>query len=138
MDGHCIYIFGILCAVQAGSIRRIILANEPRLFRQMLERAIKGALGLQVIGEVARSDDLVRILEHTDVQWVIMTLPSNGKIPQMAEYLLHKHPSLNILAVAPDGRNSVKKSMGSHEEIFRNLSLDELIAILREQRGKSR
>jgi DNA-binding NarL/FixJ family response regulator len=113
--------------------RRIILVNGSRFLHEMLKRVIEKTPDLQVVDEVADLTRLSPAIAHTDAQWVIMSLPLDGEIPEVVRSLLIAHPSVRILAMATDGSQVRIKWLESHEEALDDLSLDELIAVLRTQ-----
>jgi len=57
---------------------RVVLANESRLLREMLERVIRKVPDLEVVGHAADPARLPSVLEETDAQWVIVSLLPNG------------------------------------------------------------
>ncbi len=110
--------------------QRVIVANEPRLFREMLRRAINKIPGLAVVGEVADLEALLPMLAETGAEWVIVSLTPSGQMPEGIEPLLVTCPSLRILGVAGDGSRVHIKWVEFHEESLEGLSLDELSALL--------
>lgn len=112
---------------------RIILANGSRFLHEMLKRVIEKTPDLQVVDEVADLTRLSPAIANTDAQWVIMSLPLDGEIPEVVKSLLIAHPSVRILAMATDGSQVRIKWLESHEEALDDLSLDELFAVLRTQ-----
>lgn len=112
---------------------RIILANGSRFLHEMLKRALEKTPDLQVVDEVTNLARLPSAISRTDAQWVIMSLPLDGEIPEVAKSLLIAHPSVRILAMATDGSQVRIKWLESHEEALDDLSLDELFAVLRTQ-----
>lgn len=111
--------------------RRIVLANEPRLLREMLQRVVDKQPDLQVVSEVSDWAELPSTIERTEAQWVILPLLADGKMPAIVDSLLSTSPTLHILAVAMDGSRIKMKCGASEEEWLNNLSLDALIALLR-------
>jgi hypothetical protein len=130
---------------------RIILANESRLLREMLKRAIAKSPHLRVVGEVTDGRHLPSMVGKPDAQWVIVSLQPDGDIPDVAETLLIENPSVTVLAVASDGsqirmgwaqlyeRAIAVASDGSpvkvnwtetHDRLLEDLSLAELITVL--------
>jgi len=118
--------------------RRVILANESRLIREMLERVIKKVPDLEVVGHAADAVRLPSLLEETDAQWVIVSLLPDSKIPAVADSLLAEHSSLRVLAIAVDGSQVKAKWVEPHEKDLGDLSLEELIDILEDGRQDSR
>jgi DNA-binding NarL/FixJ family response regulator len=112
---------------------RIVLVKGSRFLHEMLKRVIEKTPDLQVVDEVTDLASLPPAVAHTDAQWVIMSLPLDGEIPEVVSSLLTAHPSLRILAMATDGSQVRIKWLESHEEALGDLSLDELFAVLRTQ-----
>lgn len=110
---------------------RIVLANESRLWREMLKRVIAKVPDLRVVGEVPDLAVLASVVEQTSAGWVILSLTREGKIPEMAESLLTVHPSIRILAVATDGSQVKMKWLEPHEDELEDWSLNEMIDVLR-------
>ena len=116
---------------------RVILANESRLIREMLERVINKVPDLEVVGHAADAAGLSSLLKETDAQWVIVSLLPDSKIPAVADSLLAEHPSLRVLAIAVDGSQVKAKWVEPHEKDLGDLSLEELIAILEDSRPEN-
>lgn len=109
---------------------RIILAGVPRFLREMLARAFEQAPGLWVVGEVAEMSQLSSAIERTGAQWIVVSLPPDGKMPPTITPLLAAHPSVRVLGVTNDGSQIKMQWVEPHEQTLESLSLDELIAIL--------
>jgi hypothetical protein len=133
--------------------RKIIMVDGSRFLWEMLRRVIAKAPGLQLVDEIIDLASLSSAIEQTGAQWMIVSYPPNGKLPEAVESSLAAHPSVRVLAVAADGSqvkmkwvepresavavaadgSQVKMNWTeSREEILDDLSLDELIAILHE------
>ena len=110
---------------------RVILANEPRLLRGMLRRAIARAPGLRVVGEAENLDELSALLPETGAEWAIVSLWPEGLAPRALQVLLLDQPALSILGMAADGSHAKIARLVTKEEARDGLSLDELLAILR-------
>jgi DNA-binding NarL/FixJ family response regulator len=110
---------------------RIILANGSRFLQEMLKRVIEKTPDLQVVGEIAGLAQLSSTIAKTEAEWVIVSLLPDGKIPEMVESSLIAHPSVRVLALAADGSQVKMKWIEPREKILDDLSMDELIAILR-------
>ena len=110
---------------------RVILANESRLLRGMLRRAIRRTAGLRVVGEATDPADLSVLLSQTEAQWVIVSIWPGGLLPSMVRSLLVDHSSLCILGMASDGSQAKIVCGDLIQETRDGLSLDDLIAILK-------
>lgn len=113
---------------------RVILANEPRLLRGMLRRALARTPGLQVVGEVTDLAELPSLARRCEAQWVVVSTGTEGRIPGAVEPLLVEGAPLCILGMAADGSQAKIVCTGSPEETRDGLSLDDLIAILQRRR----
>ncbi|HLF26706.1 MAG TPA: hypothetical protein VJG32_10240 [Anaerolineae bacterium] len=85
---------------------------------------------MQVVGETVNLVDVLVLLERSDPHWLIVSLLPSGRIPDIIESLLKRHPALHILGVAPDGSRVQIKWQG-HEETHDDLSFEDLVRILR-------
>jgi hypothetical protein len=133
--------------------RKIIMVDGSRFLREMLKRVIAKTPGLQVVDEIVEWAELSAAIERTGAQWVVVSYPPQGKLPEAVESSLAAHPSVRVLALATDGSqvkmkwvepresvvavaadaSQVKMNWAeSREKILDDLSLNELIAILHE------
>ena len=116
------------------SKQRIVLANDSRLLREMLNRVLLKTDRLKVVQEVAEQKDLPAALEQQEAEWVLLSLPADSQIPEWTEPYLKEHPLMRIMTIAADGSWVRVKWMESHEERITNLSLQDLIHILESDR----
>lgn len=107
--------------------KRIILANDSHFFRDAFRRVLEKKPGLQIICEVKDLTELPSVVQKTDPDWIIISLPSNGKISEPVERLLIEYPNIHILAVAIDGSRIRVEWMEHKEKEVENLSLDDFI-----------
>jgi hypothetical protein len=112
---------------------QIVLANEPRLLRSMLHRVFVKMPALEVAGEVNDLSGLSSLIEETEVDWVIVSLSDEGKIPDSVQPLFAGHPSVGIVGMARDGSLIRIQRGGQVENAPSGLSLDQLTAVLLEQ-----
>jgi DNA-binding NarL/FixJ family response regulator len=110
--------------------RRMILANEPRLLRTMLDRALRRIPGLEILGETTDVARLSSMLTQMDPQWVVVSLLPNGKIPGAFRSLLADHPSTGVVGLAADGSQAKIWCAGLLQKKMSRFSLDELLATL--------
>lgn len=110
--------------------RRVLLANRPRLFREMLQRVMQNTLGIDVVGEISDPLALRAAIVDTGAQWVVVSLTASGEMPALVEELLVEFPSLCALGVADDGSHAVIRWAEVHQESLHGLSLNQMIALL--------
>ena len=110
--------------------QRIILANDSRLMREMLNRILLKAKHLDVVQQVTDHEDLPAAIQQQDAEWIILSMPADNKIPDWADTYLQKHPNVRIMAVSPDGSRVNLKWLDKREQNFPNPTLQELIDLL--------
>jgi DNA-binding NarL/FixJ family response regulator len=132
---------------------KIIMVDGSRFLREMLKRVIAKTPGLQLVEEITDLANLSTAIEQTGAQWMVVSYPPDGKLPEAVESLLAAHPSIRVLALATDGSQAKMKWVEpresavavaadgsqvkmnwteSREKILDDVSLNELIAILHE------
>lgn len=118
-------------------IRVVLLANRPRMFREMLHRALDRIPGAQLILETERPQQVPGILARVEADWLIITLTAQGKLPKPVEEAIEQNPSLSVLGFSEDtGHVEVQMKVHSNKDRERrhyslnDISLLELLSIL--------
>ncbi len=111
----------------------IIVANEPKLLRDMLKRVLNKPADLQIVGEAKDWAGLSSALNTLEVQWVIVSLQTDGNLPEALQPLLLAHPQVGFLALAKDGSRLHMKSAALPSHQLDNPTLPDLLALLRHQ-----
>jgi len=114
------------------SNKRIILANESRLLREMLNRIFHKSKHLHVVQQISGLENLTDAIQQQNAEWIILTLPEDNKIPDWTDSYMAKHPFVKILTVSPDGSSIKMKWLAKHEQDYSDLSLQDLIQMLEE------
>ena len=112
------------------SEQRIVLANGSRLLRDMLKRILFKSKTLEVVREVADQKELLSVIEHTNPEWVILSLSYDNGVPAWVDTYMANHPSVRFIALAADGSKIKMKWLEIHEQELSGISLKELIHIL--------
>ena len=110
--------------------QRIVLANGSRLLRDMLKRILFKSENLQVVREVTDQRELSSAIEHSNPEWVIVSLSFDNGVPSWVDNYIAVHPSVRFMAVAMDGSKVKMKWLEIHEQELNGLSLSDLIHIL--------
>ena len=85
--------------MEAKKILQVVMANKPRMLREMLGKVIGRSSGVNVIGEVINSERLPLIVELLRPDWVVLSLSPGGSLPAIAKVLRDIRPDLGILAI---------------------------------------
>ena len=80
---------------------RILMANQPKLMRELLVEMLEEESWIEIVGEVARESEIRELVRKTAPDLLVVTAGEPGIRPAICEELLKEFPSLRIIAVAP-------------------------------------
>ena len=86
---------------------RVLIANRPRLMRELMVETISDQTDIEIVGEVSDDSDLRSAIEETRPDFVIVALDKQNRLPPACDSVLREHPQLKIIAVAPDRNSSM-------------------------------
>jgi chemotaxis response regulator CheB len=86
---------------------RILVANRPKLMRELLLATLSEQTWIEVVGEVAENSDLYACVDKTAPDLLVIDAEEPGKRPYICDALLRQHPALRIIAVAAQENYSV-------------------------------
>ena len=110
-------------------IKRVILANDSRLLRDLLRRVIAKADHLEVVQEVMQPEQLAPAIEHFDPGWVILSSPESRCPQDWIESWLLRYPSVGFVILSAD-HSRIKIQRLDAEEDLTHLSLNDFIEAL--------
>ncbi|MDQ3005048.1 MAG: hypothetical protein M3R47_06645 [Chloroflexota bacterium] len=110
--------------------QRIILVHGSRLLADMLHHVICKADHLEIVREVNWYAELPAVIEGTDADWVLMSLPFDTSFPTWVDDYIATHPYIQFLSIFVGSGRVGLKSLGSPEEQLEDPSLEDLIHIL--------
>jgi DNA-binding NarL/FixJ family response regulator len=87
---------------------RVLVANRPRLLREVLVTTLEDQPWIEVVGEASENDDLSNLVDKSSPDLLIIALDDPAKRPPICDALLQTHPNLWIIAVAPDKNCSMR------------------------------
>lgn len=97
------------CATNRGSHReknvnrvRVLVANRPRLMRELVITTIADQPDIEIVGEVGDEGDLTEAVEQARPDVLILTMDKPEKRLSQCGFLLGRHPEMRILTLAPD------------------------------------
>ena len=112
------------------STKRVILANDSRLLREMLNRVIHRADKLEVVQEIPNQEELPPAIERFDPEWVIVTGRQSEFGYSWLEECVAQYPSVRFIVLSPDHAGIKLTSRDSDEQDLTNVSLKDFIHIL--------
>jgi chemotaxis response regulator CheB len=81
---------------------RVLVANDPRLFRELVVSTLSKHAGIKIVGEAKNEKDVPSLVAETKPNVLLIALDESRRRPFMCDQLLHKFPGLRIVAVAPN------------------------------------
>jgi chemotaxis response regulator CheB len=86
---------------------RILVANRPKLMRELILATLADEPGIEIVGEVADESELRERVRHTSPDVLVIALDEPTKRPAICDTLLRDRPGLRIIAVASQENCSV-------------------------------
>jgi AmiR/NasT family two-component response regulator len=86
---------------------RVLVANQPRLMREMVIATISDQPDIEIVGEVVNEDDLNDVVEQTMPDVLILSLEEPERPLGKSGFLLGRYPKMRILALAPEKNRGV-------------------------------
>ncbi|MGB2673265.1 MAG: hypothetical protein WA621_14455 [Candidatus Acidiferrum sp.] len=81
---------------------RVLVANRPRLMRELVLSTLSEQAGISIVGEVENEQDVPSQVEETKPDFLLIALDESQRRPPLCDQLLRKFPRLRIIAVAPN------------------------------------
>lgn len=79
---------------------RVLVANQPRLLRELMLSTFADQPDIQIVGEVANESEISERVSTTSPNFVVIALDDPNKRPAICDDLLREHPNLRVIAVA--------------------------------------
>ena len=86
---------------------RVLVANRPRLMRELVRAVIADQPDIEVIGEVQDESQLAEAIEDAQPDILILALDEADKRVAQCGFLLGRYPQMKILALAPERNRGV-------------------------------
>lgn len=82
---------------------RVLLANRPRMLREVVQRQLEQQPGIEVVGEETDPLAVIALVGKRSIDAVILTAPPHGQDPPLCRVLLEEHPRLVVLGISTTG-----------------------------------
>jgi chemotaxis response regulator CheB len=86
---------------------RILVANQPKLMRELILATLAEEPGVEIVGEVSDEKDIRQMVRDTSPDVLVIALDEPAKRPHLCDTLLRDNPGLRIIAVASQQNYSV-------------------------------
>ena len=77
---------------------RVLVANRPRLMRELVLATIAEQPDIEIVGEVGDEGDLTEVVEQVRPDVLILSMEEPEKRPSQCGFLLGRYPDMRILA----------------------------------------
>ncbi len=81
---------------------RVLVANHPRLMRELILTTFAEQPDIEIVGEVAEESEIFESVKKTLPNFVVIALDQPGTRPRICDELLREHPEVRVIAVAPE------------------------------------
>ena len=85
---------------------RVLVANRPRLIRELVMETISDQPDIEIVGEIQEEAEIESAVDKTRPDFLIVALDKSDRLPAVCQPILEHHPQTRVIAIAPD-RNSV-------------------------------
>jgi len=86
---------------------RVLVANRPRLMREMVIATIADQPDIEIVGEVTDETELNDMVEQTQPDVLILALEEPERRLSQCGFLLGRYPRMRILALAPEKNRGI-------------------------------
>ena len=86
---------------------RVIVANKPRLMRELVMEIISEQPDIEVLAEVQNDPDIYRAVDERRPDFLIIALDASDVRPTICDTLLQDFPKMRILALSPNRNCSI-------------------------------
>jgi DNA-binding NarL/FixJ family response regulator len=79
---------------------RILVANRPKLMREVILAALAEHPGIEIVGEVSDEAEILEHVRDKRPDLLVIALDDTEQRPPICDRILREHPDLRIIAVA--------------------------------------
>lgn len=79
---------------------RVLVANRPRLIRELVMATISDQPDIEIVGEVEQESELDLAVERAQPDFVIVALDRLNHLPKVCQSILEQHPRMRVIAIA--------------------------------------
>ena len=81
---------------------RVLVANRPRLIRELIMATISDQPDIEIVGEVPEESEIEMAIEQTHPDFLIIALEKSDRLPGICQTTLRRHPEMRVIAIASD------------------------------------
>jgi len=99
---------------------RVLVANRPRLMRDLVLATVSDQPDIEVLAVLEDDSKIAQAVAESQPDVVIVALDKPDARPAICDYLLLHHPTVKVLAVAPEHDNSLFFWSDIRSAVFEN------------------
>jgi chemotaxis response regulator CheB len=80
--------------------KRILVANTPKIMREVVVATLAGQPDIEIVGEVVDETEILPRVHATLPDLVVIALDETGARPQICDRVLREYPGVRVIAVA--------------------------------------
>ncbi|MGB7847638.1 MAG: hypothetical protein WBL63_18650 [Candidatus Acidiferrum sp.] len=81
---------------------RVLVANRPRLMRELILTTFADQPDIEIVGEVTDELEISANVKRTLPNFVVIALDHPGQRPRICDDLLREHPGVRVIGVAQE------------------------------------
>ena len=81
-------------------VTRVLVANRPKLMREVILAALADQPGIEIVGEVSNEAEILERVHATLPHFLVIALDETDQRPAICDRVLREHPEVRIIAVA--------------------------------------
>jgi hypothetical protein len=81
---------------------RVVVANRPRLMREVVLATLADQPDIEVVGETQNDAEITELVERSRPDFLIIALEEQESRPGICGFLLGRYPQMKVLAIAPE------------------------------------
>jgi DNA-binding NarL/FixJ family response regulator len=86
---------------------RVLVANQPRLMRELVMATIADQPDIEIVGEVEDESEIVLAIERNHPDFLIIAQGRSRRLPALCEPILQRHPEIKVIALPSTRANFV-------------------------------
>jgi len=86
---------------------RVLVANRPRLIRELVMATISDQPDIEIVGEIEKESEITSAVEQSRPDFLIVALDKSRRLPTFCEAILQEHPQIKVIAISPDRNSTV-------------------------------
>ncbi|HXO04838.1 MAG TPA: hypothetical protein VN884_04315 [Candidatus Sulfotelmatobacter sp.] len=86
---------------------RVLLANRPRLIRELVMATIADQPDIEIVGEIQEEIEMSKAVEVARPDLLIVALEKSNRLSSVCQSILRSFPQIRIIAISSDRNSSI-------------------------------